>query len=101
MLEEDSKSNHFEGLPLGPETPVEPVDQPIDAVLSEPAIAFHDVSISFSGRAILEEVSFSIARGQTLCILGRSGVGTSVPLRILMSFLKPNSAPLLVRSHEL
>src|SRR5258708_15747867 len=101
MLEEDSKSNHFEGLPLGPETPVEPVDQPIDAVLSEPAIAFHDVSISFSGRAILEEVSFSIERGQTLCILGRSGVGKSVALRILMRFLKPDSGSVRVSGQEI
>ncbi len=101
MLEEDSKSNHFEGLPLGPETPVEPVDQPIDAVLSEPAIAFHDVSISFSGRAILEEVSFSIERGQTLCILGRSGVGKSVALRILMGFLKPDSGSVRVSGQEI
>jgi phospholipid/cholesterol/gamma-HCH transport system ATP-binding protein len=101
MLEEDSNSNHFDGLPLGPETSVEPVDRPTDAALNEPAIAFRDVSISFSGRAILEEVSFSVERGQTLCILGRSGVGKSVALRILMGFLKPDSGSVRVSGQEI
>jgi phospholipid/cholesterol/gamma-HCH transport system ATP-binding protein len=101
MLEENSNSNHFEDLPLGPETPVGQVDQPIDPTLNEPEIAFNDVSISFSGRAILEEVSFSIERGQTLCILGRSGVGKSVALRILMGFLKPDSGSVRVSGQEI
>ena len=38
---------------------------------------------------VLEDVSFTVDRGQTLCILGRSGVGKSVSLRMLMGFLKP------------
>jgi phospholipid/cholesterol/gamma-HCH transport system ATP-binding protein len=101
MLEESTNSNRLEDPPLGPETPVEPVDQPVLAALHEPAIVFRDVSISFSGRAILEEVSFSIERGQTLCILGRSGVGKSVALRILMGFLKPDSGSVRVSGQEI
>ena len=54
-----------------------------------PIISFRHVSISFGDRKILDDVSFSVQRGQTLCILGRSGVGKSVSLRILMGFLKP------------
>jgi len=101
MLEESTNSNRLEDPPLGPETPVEPVDQPVPAALHEPAIVFSDVSISFSGRAILEDVSFSIDRGQTLCILGRSGVGKSVALRILMGFLKPDSGSVRVNGQEI
>ena len=54
-----------------------------------PLISFKHVSISFGDRRVLDDVSFYVNRGQTLCILGRSGVGKSVSLRILMGFLKP------------
>ncbi len=66
-----------------------------------PLIAFDDVSISFNGRAVLKNVSFSVARGETLCILGRSGVGKSVSLRLLMGFLKPDSGSIHVEGREI
>ncbi len=68
---------------------------------SEPIIAFSDVSISFNGRSVLENVSFSVGRGETLCILGRSGVGKSVSLRLLMGFLKPDSGSIRVEGQEI
>jgi phospholipid/cholesterol/gamma-HCH transport system ATP-binding protein len=67
----------------------------------EPVIVFRDVSISFDGRAVLEDVSFFVDRGQTLCILGRSGVGKSVSLRMLMGFLKPDSGSIRVNGQEI
>jgi phospholipid/cholesterol/gamma-HCH transport system ATP-binding protein len=54
-----------------------------------PVISFSHVSISFGDRKVLDDVTFTVKRGHTLCILGRSGVGKSVSLRILMGFLKP------------
>jgi phospholipid/cholesterol/gamma-HCH transport system ATP-binding protein len=68
---------------------------------SEPLIVFSDVFISFNGRAVLEDVSFSVDRGETLCILGRSGVGKSVCLRLLMGFLKPDSGSIRVEGQEI
>ena len=67
----------------------------------EPAIIFNKVSISFDSRVVLEDVSFSVDRGQTLCILGRSGVGKSVSLRMLMGFLKPDSGSIRVNGQEI
>ena len=78
---------------------VPPVTEVSDSV--EPVIAFRNVSISFDGRAVLEDVSFSVDRGQTLCILGRSGVGKSVSLRMLMGFLKPDSGSIRVNGQEI
>jgi phospholipid/cholesterol/gamma-HCH transport system ATP-binding protein len=66
-----------------------------------PVIVFDDVSISFDGRAVLKNVSFSVTRGQTLCILGRSGVGKSVSLRMLMGFLRPDSGSIHVEGQEI
>ena len=67
----------------------------------EPILAFSHVSISFDGRPVLEDVSFHVDRGQTLCILGRSGVGKSVALRMLMGFLKPDSGSIRVEGQEI
>jgi phospholipid/cholesterol/gamma-HCH transport system ATP-binding protein len=78
---------------------VRPVSAP--ATESEPVIAFRDVSISFGDRTVLENVSFSVDRGQTLCILGRSGVGKSVSLRMLMGFLKPDSGSIRLNGQEI
>ncbi len=68
---------------------------------SQPIIVFDNVSISFDGRSVLENVSFFVRRGETLCILGRSGVGKSVSLRMLMGFLKPDSGTIQVEGQEI
>jgi len=75
--------------------------EPSLAEASAPMIAFSHVGISFDGRAVLEDVNFSVDRGQTLCILGRSGVGKSVALRMLMGFLKPDSGSIRVEGQEI
>ncbi|MGA2807491.1 MAG: ATP-binding cassette domain-containing protein [Terracidiphilus sp.] len=67
----------------------------------DPIIVFSHVSISFDGRAVLEDVSFHVNRGQTLCILGRSGVGKSVALRMLMGFLVPDEGSIRVEGQEI
>jgi phospholipid/cholesterol/gamma-HCH transport system ATP-binding protein len=65
-----------------------------------PMIVFEKVFLSFDGRPVLEDVSFELERGKTLCILGRSGVGKSVTLRLLMGFLKPDSGSIQVDGQE-
>ncbi len=66
-----------------------------------PVIVFDDVSITFDTHAVLKNVSFSVERGETLCILGRSGVGKSVSLRLLMGFLKPDSGSIRIEGEEI
>jgi phospholipid/cholesterol/gamma-HCH transport system ATP-binding protein len=74
---------------------------PPGADASLPFISFSNVSIWLSDRKILDDVSFSVNRGETLCILGRSGVGKSVSLRILMGFLKPQLGSVRVEGEEI
>jgi len=64
-------------------------------------IVFERVSLSFDGRPVLEDVSFELDRGKTLCILGRSGVGKSVTLRLLMGFFKPDSGSIRIDGQEI
>ena len=55
-----------------------------------PYISFEHVYKSFGDFVVLEDVSFYVLPGETLCILGRSGVGKSVSLQMLLGFLKPD-----------
>jgi phospholipid/cholesterol/gamma-HCH transport system ATP-binding protein len=72
-----------------------------EVVSSVPMISFSHVSMWFGDRRILSDVSFTVNRGETLCILGRSGVGKSVALRILMGFLKPQVGSIRVDGEEI
>ena len=64
-------------------------------------ISFERVSKSFNGFVVLEDVSFCVNPGETLCILGRSGVGKSVSLQMLMGFLKPDSGVIRVAGEDI
>jgi phospholipid/cholesterol/gamma-HCH transport system ATP-binding protein len=64
-------------------------------------ISFENVSKSFGGFVVLEDVSFFVNSGETLCILGRSGVGKSVSLQMLMGFLKPDSGTIRVAGEDI
>src|ERR1700740_3325468 len=62
-------------------------------------IGFRDVSKAFGDNVVLDHVSFDVLPGETVCILGRSGVGKSVSLHHIMGFLKPDSGRVIV-AHE-
>jgi phospholipid/cholesterol/gamma-HCH transport system ATP-binding protein len=78
-----------------PEVPVPGSDPEV------PMISFSHVSMWFGERKVLDDVSFTVNHGQTLCILGRSGVGKSVALRILMGFLHPQVGSIRVNGEEI
>ena len=63
-------------------------------------IEFRNVSKSFD-RPVLKNVNFHADAGQTLAIIGRSGVGKSVTLSNIMGFLKPDSGQILVAHSDI
>jgi phospholipid/cholesterol/gamma-HCH transport system ATP-binding protein len=77
------------------ELPETPKHQPM------PYISFEKVSKAFGSVVVLKEVSFFVYPGETLCILGRSGVGKSVSLQMLMGFLKPDSGKVMVAGEDI
>jgi phospholipid/cholesterol/gamma-HCH transport system ATP-binding protein len=64
-------------------------------------ISFEKVSKAFGDFVVLEDVSFCVNPGETLCILGRSGVGKSVSLQMLLGFLKPDSGMIRVAGENI
>ena len=66
-----------------------------------PYISFDHVFKAFGDFVVLNDVSFFVNPGETLCILGRSGVGKSVSLQMLMGFLKPDKGQVLVAGEDI
>ncbi len=66
-----------------------------------PYIEFRDVSKAFGDNVVLDHVSFDVLTGETVCILGRSGVGKSVSLHHIMGFLKPDSGRVIVAGEDI
>ena len=66
-----------------------------------PYIQFRDVSKAFGDNVVLDHVSFEVNPGETVCILGRSGVGKSVSLHHIMGFLKPDSGRVIVADQDI
>jgi phospholipid/cholesterol/gamma-HCH transport system ATP-binding protein len=66
-----------------------------------PYIEFRDVSKAFGDNVVLDHVNFDVLPGETVCILGRSGVGKSVSLHHIMGFLKPDSGRVIVAGQDI
>ena len=66
-----------------------------------PYIEFKDVCKAFGSHVVLDDVSFEVMPGETLAILGRSGVGKSVSLQNIMGFLKPDSGRIFVAGEDI
>ena len=65
------------------------------------AVAFQQVSKSFGAKQVLRDVSFEVPAGEALCILGRSGTGKSVTLKLIISLLKPDEGKIWIEQDEI
>jgi phospholipid/cholesterol/gamma-HCH transport system ATP-binding protein len=63
-------------------------------------ISFRHVSKSFGQKAVLSDVSFDIADGETFFIIGASGVGKSVLIKHLVGLLRADAGDILLDGHE-
>ena len=69
--------------------------------MSAPYIEFKDVSKAFGDNRVLDHISFDVLPAETVCILGRSGVGKSVSLHLIMGFLTPDSGRVIVAGEDI
>ena len=61
---------------------------------------FREVCKAFDDRLVLDHVSFTVKRGETCVIMGRSGVGKSVSLKHIMGFLKADSGRIFIDGED-
>ncbi|HWF37852.1 MAG TPA: ATP-binding cassette domain-containing protein [Candidatus Acidoferrales bacterium] len=63
-------------------------------------LEFRHVSKSFDDHPVLKDVSFHVEHGETAVIMGRSGVGKSVSLKLLLGFLQPDEGQIIVAGKD-
>jgi phospholipid/cholesterol/gamma-HCH transport system ATP-binding protein len=66
-----------------------------------PAVVLQRVSKSFGEKPILRDVSLQVRAGEALCILGRSGTGKSVTLKLIISLLKPEQGQIWIEGEDI
>jgi phospholipid/cholesterol/gamma-HCH transport system ATP-binding protein len=66
------------------------------AAATVPAVAFDQVSLAFDDNIVLREISFTVPVGHMLMLLGASGTGKSVVLKLMLGLLKPDSGVIRV-----
>lgn len=67
-----------------------------DTQENQPAVRFDHVSKTFGSKKVLSDVSFQIQTGEAFCLLGRSGIGKSVTLRLMIGLLKPEQGEISI-----
>lgn len=65
------------------------------------AIRFDGISMSFGPRAILRDISLAVAPGTAYVLLGRSGTGKSVTLKLICGLLKPDSGTIHIGREDI
>ncbi len=65
------------------------------------AIGFDSVSKSFGSRSVLTDISFSVSAGAAFVLLGRSGTGKSVTLKLICGLLKADSGSVLINGEDI
>jgi phospholipid/cholesterol/gamma-HCH transport system ATP-binding protein len=73
----------------------------VDKEGSVPVVAVENLHKAFGNYTVLNGVSLSVDRGETLAVLGRSGTGKSVLLRLIIGLEKPDSGSVCIHGHDL
>jgi phospholipid/cholesterol/gamma-HCH transport system ATP-binding protein len=65
------------------------------------AIELHDLRKSFGQQTVLNRINLRVSEGETLAVLGRSGTGKSVLLKLIVGLQKPDSGSIMVHGQEI
>jgi phospholipid/cholesterol/gamma-HCH transport system ATP-binding protein len=66
-----------------------------------PVVAVESLSKSFGSQNVLDGISLAVKRGETLAVLGRSGTGKSVLLRLVIGLEKPDSGSVRIHGEDI
>jgi phospholipid/cholesterol/gamma-HCH transport system ATP-binding protein len=68
--------------------------------MNDAAIRMKNVSKAFAGRKVLEDVSLEVKHGEAFCLLGRSGTGKSVTLKLIIGLLPQDAGSIQIDDEE-
>lgn len=69
--------------------------------MNNSAIRLESISKAFDGRPVLDNVSLDVREGEAFCLLGRSGTGKSVTLKIIIGLIQPDSGAVLIEDEDI
>src|SRR6185369_7320113 len=69
--------------------------------LAPPAVSVEHVSFSFDDKLVLRDVSFTVPKGSMTIILGASGAGKSVLLKLILGLYRPDAGTIHVNGHRI
>jgi len=69
--------------------------------MSEPIIAVKNLIKTFSGKRVLDDISFEVKKGEIFSVMGCSGGGKSTLLRHIIGSIKPDSGNILVQQKDI
>jgi zinc transport system ATP-binding protein len=64
--------------------------------MSIPALTFDHVCFSYGPQTVLDNVGFSIADGESVCVVGPNGGGKTTLVKLILGLLSPNSGEIRV-----
>jgi phospholipid/cholesterol/gamma-HCH transport system ATP-binding protein len=65
-----------------------------------PFISFHNISIGFEDREVLQSISFDVQQGETKVLLGESGTGKTLLMKMATGLIRPDSGTVTVLGHD-
>jgi phospholipid/cholesterol/gamma-HCH transport system ATP-binding protein len=74
---------------------------PTGRVPGEPVLVLRDVNKSFGTQRVLDGISLTVVRGETLAVLGRSGTGKSVLLKLIVGLENMDSGSICIQGQEI
>ena len=84
-----------------PTAAAQPEAPPPAPEFTGPILAFEHVSLAFDQKVIFRDISFDVARGETLIVLGPAGVGKSVLLKLADGLIQPDSGSIRLFGQEI
>jgi phospholipid/cholesterol/gamma-HCH transport system ATP-binding protein len=66
-----------------------------------PAVAIRGLHKSFASQIVLNGTNLNVSSGETLAVLGRSGTGKSVLLKLIIGLQKPDSGSICIHGQEI
>jgi phospholipid/cholesterol/gamma-HCH transport system ATP-binding protein len=72
-----------------------------DSRQTGPIIEIRGIAKSFAKRVVLDGIDLDVAKGETLVVIGKSGTGKSVLLKIVAGLMKPDSGSVTIDSTRL
>jgi phospholipid/cholesterol/gamma-HCH transport system ATP-binding protein len=80
--------------------PGEKARQEIQSVPGEALISLRDIHVGFEDREVLQGISFDVAHGETKVLLGETGTGKTLIMKLAAGLIQPDSGHVLVMGHD-